>query len=143
MIKPRKPLPDKLFAPKERDIERACSQLLQLDNWRVIVTDPPQLRGLGVSEKGIPDRLFLRYYPNTKFFARGDRDTLLGPYSACEVLWCEFKRPGGKASAYQKAWHLLERKRGALVILAGQDFPASYEGFLDWYRGSGLNRRPI
>lgn len=132
------PLPDKLFAPKERDIERACSDLLSHDGWRAIVTDPPQLRGLGVSEKGIPDRLYLRYKlsPNQEKLA-----DLYRPW--CEVLWCEWKRSGGKASDNQKAWHVLERKRGALVWVAGVDFPATHEGFLEHYRKSGLNRRPI
>jgi len=37
----------------------------------------------------------------------------------------------------------LERKRGALTLIAGQDFPATIEGFKAWYIGSGLNRRTI
>lgn len=143
---PRK-LPDKLFTPKEKDIERACSDLMKLDGWRMIVTDPPQLRGLGVSEKGIPDRLYIRYGLCGYLYAKHmveTRNILDGPFEAsAEVIWVEWKRPGGVLSPVQGAWHMLEDKRGALTWIAGHDFPASVDGFLEFYRASGLNRRPI
>lgn len=141
----RAKLPDKLLAPSERDIERACSDLLKYDGWRAIVTDPPQLRGLGVSEKGIPDRLYIRYMYSTPapnlVAAASPSDKARA--QCVEVLWVEWKRPGGKASDHQKAWHVAERARGALVWCAGKDFPATVDGFLEHYRKSGLNRRPI
>ncbi len=169
-------LPDKLFAPKEREIEGKCTQLLGYDGWRHIVTDPPHLRGLGVSEKGIPDRLYIRYggpkvppapwrvgskvrlnvydgggvavcqchdEVTAQYIVDAVNESKRGGRERAEVLWIEWKKLGGKASQHQQDWHTLERKRGALVWLAGVDFPASVEGFLDHYRASGLNRRPI
>jgi hypothetical protein len=60
-----------------------------------------------------------------------------------ELLWCEWKRRGGKAKSHQIDWHARERARGALVIVAGEDFPASIEGFLGWYNQSGLARHKL
>lgn len=140
-------LPEKLYAPKEREIEQACTQLLQYDGWRPIVTDPPHLRGLGVSEPGIPDRLYIRY-THARWI---DEDlekamfsmTLAQVKVEAEVLWIEWKRKGGKAAQHQKDWHLLEEKRGALVWVAGTHFPASFEGFRTFYWESGLNRGKV
>lgn len=122
----------------EAHIQRTCSDWLALDNWRAIITDPPQLRGLGVTEKGIPDRLYIRYTQHC-----------LKPYSCpdAEVLWIEWKRMKGniatKATTEQWEWHRLERKRGALTVIAGVEFPATIEGFQAWYRASGLMRGKI
>ena len=44
---------------------------------------------------------------------------------------------------HQVAWHQRERARGALTLLAGVDFPATIEGFAEWYRASGLMRRAL
>lgn len=131
-------LPDKLFATSERDIEKACTQLIGYDGWRSLCTDPPQLRGLGVLEPGIPDRLYIRYQ-------WGDIDGAAHGYAQqdAEVLWIEWKKVGGKAQQNQKDWHALERSRGALVWLAGVDFPATYDGFKAHYRASGLNRGKV
>lgn len=60
---------------------------------------------------------------------------------ACEALWIEWKKLGGKASPHQLAWIAHEEKRGALVWLAGEDFPATIEGFQAFYRAWGLLRR--
>jgi hypothetical protein len=35
------------------------------------------------------------------------------------------------------------RARGALTLIAGEDFPASVDGFRCWYAASGLRRRPL
>ena len=115
----------------EANIKRTCTEYLALDGWRFIDTDPPGLRGLGVREKGIADRLYIRYE------AERPGDAL------AEVLWIEWKKRGGKAMAHQTEWIAAERARGALVLLAGVDFPASIEGFQCWYRASGLTRREI
>ena len=37
-------------------------------------------------------------------------------------------------------WHTKERARGALTLIAGEDFPASVAGFIGWYQQSGLQR---
>lgn len=49
----------------------------------------------------------------------------------------------GTATGGQRLWHAAERKRGAMVIVAGIDFDADTESFLAWYRASGLMRRPL
>lgn len=133
----RDPMPASKFAVSERDIETACTQLMNLDGWRHIVTDPPRLRGLGVSEPGIPDRLYIRYEgdPKQQFHNWAQ--------STAQVLWVEWKKKGGKASQRQSDWIAKERADGALVWLAGLDFPASYDGFKAHYRASGLNRGKV
>ena len=117
---------------KEADIQKACTDLLLLDDWRVIHTDLKHLRGMGVQEPGIADDLFIRYCGG----------------SATQVMWIEWKRidPRGlrtKASQKQIAWHELERKRGALTLIAGFDFEPTTEGFKTFYQNSGLMRKRI
>lgn len=126
----------------EADIERQCSDLLALDGWRTLKTDPVSRRewGKGFGEKGMADCLYLRYDTRPRFL--GSNPTPIpGPFPYAEVMWIEWKRPGGVAKPHQRAWIAAERARGALVLLAGADFPATFEGFADWYRGSGLMRR--
>jgi len=136
-LKPRaKPKPAKL---SERDIERTCSDFLALDSWRCLKTDPvsDRQRGKGFGEIGMADMLYIRYACSQ----------MMGAASIdAEVLWIEWKRldKNGKpttASARQREWHTLERARGALTWIAGEDFPATIEGFQEFYRASGLLRR--
>jgi hypothetical protein len=132
----------------EKHIQATCSDWLALDGWRLIRTDLPHLRGLGVSELGIADSLYIRYgFPNETYFA-----TAL-------VMWVEWKRikrtelkhagftgfreGPTKKSKHQADWHDKERARGALTLIAGEDFPASIEGFCEWYAASGLQRKSI
>ena len=121
---------------KESDIARTCSDLLQADGWRMLITDPvsDKSRGKGFGELGMADRLYIRY--------EAWRPSVL---SLQEVMWIEWKRTvrgkPTKATAHQQAWHQAERARGALTLIAGEDFPATIEGFWEWYRSSGLQRR--
>lgn len=130
----------KLKAPRlsEADLEKACTELLAWDNWRPLKTDPVSQRewGKGFGEIGMADHLYIRY----QYF--GGSLSLPGQ-TVCQVMWIEWKRRGGKPRAEQKVWIQAERARGGVVILAGRDFEATVEGFLAWYRPSGLNRRPI
>jgi hypothetical protein len=120
---------------KEADIQRTITDLLELDGWRHIKTDPvsDRARGKGFGEKGMADDLYIRYNPSPMWVAPG----------AAQVLWIEHKRPKGVVPQHQKDWHAAERARGALTLIAGQDFPASVDGFWDWYRASGLMRKDI
>jgi hypothetical protein len=131
----------------EAQIQQACTELLLLDDWRVIHTDLKHLRGMGVQEPGMADDLFIRYLDGSTIVhqsaAAGVRFTAILKAPAAEVLWCEWKRKGGKAGDHQRNWHVLERKRGALVLVAGEDFPASIDGFREFYKASGLMRRKI
>jgi hypothetical protein len=56
-------------------------------------------------------------------------------------MWVEHKRAGGVVRPHQLAWHEAERARGALVVVATEDFEPSLDGFIEWYRVSGLLRR--
>lgn len=123
----------------EREIQEAASSFLALDGWRRIRTDLAHLRGMGVQEKGMADDLYIRYMGFTdQTYAK-----LANPLSqsACEIMWCEWKRRTGKVAAHQHAWHAQERARGALTLIAGIDFLPSVEGFMDWYFQSGLARK--
>ena len=112
----------------ERSIQEACCDYLALDNWRRVRTDMPQLRGLGVQEKGMCDDLFIRYR------------TLVG---FADVLWIEWKSKKGIHGQKQVEWQAAERARGALVWVAKKDFEPTVEGFMDHYRESGLMRKNI
>ncbi len=129
--------PSKQLRPTEAQIQSQCRDYLALDGWRLVVTDPPHIRGLGVSEPGMPDDLYIRYgEKRNREFPEGEVD---------QVLWVEHKskRLGSKAAQHQKNWHARERARGALVIVAGVDFEASLEGFAKWYEQSGLQRKRV
>ena len=99
----------------------------------------PHLRGLGVSEPGMADNQFIRYFTGL----------MPGwPFQRCwaEVLWVEFKKPkkeGGNTARHQKEWHQMERSRGGLVWVLGEDFEASIESFCKFYAASGLQRKSI
>lgn len=118
----------------EKHLQKHAEDLLQLDGWRIIRVEQnySEKKRKIVGEAGAPDGLYIRYgFPNNTYFA-----TAL-------VLWIEWKSPKGKPSTSQKLWHEIERKRGALTLIAGIDFPATVEGFQTWYENSGLRRRKI
>lgn len=127
----------------ELQIERTCSDLLALDGWRSLKTDPVSRKewGKGFGELGMADRLYIRY---RKTWPESDvRHDGFFPWDA-EVMWIEWKRIKGKnatkATTKQAEWHQAERARGAFVLLAGLHFPASIDGFKEFYRNSGLMR---
>ena len=123
---------------KERDIAKTFGDYLKLDGWRLLWCEPMSRRdlGKGFGEPGMPDLLAIRYAQNPEWSVNVRLEIKLG----CDVIWIEFKRPGGRLSAKQKEWHLAERSRGALTIILGEDCEASIEGWLSWYSGRGLNR---
>lgn len=136
------------FRPKEADIQIACTQLLELDGWRPLKTDPVSRRewGKGFGEKGMADHLYIRYLwgrlqDNALLFSRVESVQFF--HALSQVLWIEWKRPGEKTKPHQDTWHRDERLRGGLTLKAGEDFEATIDGFLAWYRKSGLMRRPI
>jgi len=116
----------------ERDIQKTCSDLLALDGWRCVRTDPvsDRRRGKGFGEIGMADCLYLRYSVAS---IPGSPKRYLA-----DVLWIEWKSPKGKPKPHQLEWHKRERAREAHTLIAGIDFPASSEGFLSWYNASGL-----
>lgn len=128
----------------EAHIQASCTDFLELDGWRLFRTDLPHLRGLGVQEPGMADSLYTRYLydPKNKSAAKCQCGMLEG--CACsETMYIEWKRKGGKAGQHQKDWHAKERSRWAMTLIAGEDFPASIEGFCTWYQASGLRRKSI
>ena len=121
----------------EAQIQEAIGDLLQLDGWRIVRTDPvsDRQRGKGFGEPGMADCLYIRY-GKTAF------------KESAEVMWIEHKKTlrngqPTKPKQHQLDWHRAERARGALTLIAGEDFPASVDGFLAWYRASGLMNRRI
>jgi hypothetical protein len=128
---------DSLADMPESQIEAECTKLLEEDGWRSLRTDPvsDRSRGKGFGEVGMADHLYLRYRW-TEPLAEFD---ILAEVLA-EVMWIEFKRPGERAKKQQQEWHSKERARGGLTLIAGEDFPATVNGFKNWYAGSGLRR---
>lgn len=115
----------------EKQIEEAVCAFLEIDGWRSVVTDPKHVRGLGVSEKGIPDRLFLRYGPT-----RNTPDDCIERAMYAQAMWVEFKAPGKLPRHDQVVWHQMERSVGGLVLVVDD-----FDRFRDWYLASGLARR--
>lgn len=153
----------KVLEISEGEIEGACTEYLELDGWRALKTDPVSNagRGKGFGEKGMADRLYIRYDtpPGPVSGCRlcggmpcfcssiPEAERSLGLYCFHELLWIEWKRirngNATKAKQHQTDWHVLERKRGALTLIAGEDFPASISGFTAFYQRSGLRRRVL
>lgn len=131
----------------ERDLERAATDLLGLDGWRSLKTDPvsDRARAKGFGEVGMADWLYIRYLSQyspewARHLIAKRRPTWM---ASTEVVWIEWKAPGGKATQHQLAWIAAERARGALVWLAGVDFPVTLEGFFQHYAASGLMRQKL
>lgn len=136
-------------APLEKHLQESCARILELDGWRRLRTDPVSRRdwGKGFGEPGMADDLFIRYMHGLQPLAYPRKEV-------AEVLWVEWKRlrpskrgtiwqRATRAANHQKAWHVVERARGALTLIAGEDFPATVDGFIAWYRDSGLMRHEI
>lgn len=119
----------------EADVQRAVTELLQLDGWRAIRTDPTsdRARGKGFGELGMPDYLYLRYWAGYRPGAVHDIDGAPDLLSETQCLWIEFKRKGKKAQDHQRDWHDTERRRGALVLVVDD-----IDEFMTLYAQSGL-----
>lgn len=119
----------------EAHIQKACEDFLCLDGWRIhrLEQNYSERKRKVIGEAGAPDALAVRYHAHDGNAVRFRAVT--------EVMFLEFKRPGGRPSQKQLDWHRLERARGALTLIAGQDFPATVDGFIEFYRSSGLLRR--
>jgi hypothetical protein len=114
---------------KESDIQRTCEDLLTWDGWRIFRLEEnfSERKVKTVGETGAADGMYVRYASPPQ----------------CEIIFIEWKRPGGRIAPHQRRWHAAERARGALTLIAGEDFEASIEGFVAWYRASGLNRGKV
>ncbi len=138
----------------EKDIEKSCTDFLELDGWRSFKMEQnfSERKRKSVGEPGMADRLYIRYCG--KPLVKQSWDFGLAPAERmAEVMFVEWKRLKGgsgkralftkaeKAKIRQLRWIAEERAKGALVLLAGVDFPATIEGFRGWYRSSGLMRR--
>lgn len=129
----------------EADLAKAATDLLALDGWRALKTDPVSRRewGRGFGEKGMADYLYIRY--EMRDWSEEDRSVacrqMVGERAIAQVMWIEWKIPRGTVAEKQHAWRERERARGALALIAGVDFHASFEGFARWYAQSGLQRK--
>lgn len=115
---------------REKDIQRTVCDFLRAEGWRVFEFEQQfsEKKRKTVGERGMPDVLAIRYGP------RMPKEVPIECRILHEVIWIELKTPRGRASEAQKYWIALERDRGALVWLAGEDFPATIEGFIAHYR---------
>jgi hypothetical protein len=122
----------------EADLERAVRDFLALDGWRALKTDPVSRRewGKGFGELGIADALYIRY-------GWAQSQVMLPVMPWPNSCGSSGKRPTRRAALHQLAWHAREQARGALALIAGVDFLATFEGFLGWYKNSGLQRRSL
>lgn len=127
----------KLIVP-ESSLESGVATLMQLDGWRYFHTEYALTQGgRPVLEPNMPDALFVRYLSKV----HGTCMCAMQFGCCCaHTIWVEFKRVGKKPTGEQKLWHAAERKRGAIVLVAGDTFPATIEGFKLWYASSGLAR---
>lgn len=131
----------------EAHIQQTCTEWLELDGWRSLRTDPVRNRewGKGFGELGMADHLYIRYDQHP----RGKQIKSIWCKEDAEVMWIEWKRiragrkKATKTTLQQDNWHAAERARGALTMIAGVDFPATIEGFQDWYLKSGLMRKNL
>jgi hypothetical protein len=138
------------IARSEAELERDCTNILIHDGWRALKTNPVSRRahGKGFGERGMADYLYIRYLHHAKiefYTCHGTRVTTVLKHPASEVMWIEWKRrtetgTDTKAAEHQKDWHRDERCCGALTLIAGEDFPATVDGFAAWYEASGLKR---
>lgn len=130
--------PPRLFS--EHDLAQACTDLLALDGWRALKTDPVSRRewGKGFGEAGMADYLYIRYSDQARLMPEKFRGPVDSSYA--QVLWIEWKIPAGRVAPKQHAWRERERSRGGLSLIAGVDFHASVEGFCRWYALSGMQR---
>lgn len=122
-------------ALSEKQIQATCDDFMILDGWRIIKTDLPHLRGLGVQERGMPDRCYIRYSES------GIAPTTMRAWSGAatsEVLWVEFKARKGVVGRHQSEWHWKEQARGGIVWVATQEFEPTIEGFIAFYRSNKL-----
>ena len=94
----------------EKDIQRQIIDLLRAHSWTVLQTNKFHSGNAvvvqGASEPGIPDLQARRKYDSYVV------------HDLQRVFFIEVKRPGGECSEAQKAWHLLARKRGEIVLVA-------------------------
>lgn len=136
------------YVVPEANVQETCDGLLERDGWRIVITDPKRLRGLGVTEKGIADTLGIRYRHAIEVAAIQEIRRAVPEYvvdqtaaqlrALADILWVEWKTIKGKTAEKQHEWHFLERGRGALTWKAGEDFEPTIEGFMDHYNASGL-----
>lgn len=97
----------------ESEVQRQCIDWLQIHGWRCIRTGYGAIHRNGravehYGEEGMPDYLAI-FYTDI-------------PHAA-QVIWIEFKRPGGNGSRggtlskLQRIWRDVERARGATVLV--------------------------
>lgn len=138
-MKPRK---SRALVVREASIQQAVTDYLRLDGWRVFHWeygfDERSKKTHG--EPGMPDLLCIRYRYDGGPLEGIDRELL---QARGDILWIELKSLTGDHSAAQRIWQKAERERGALVWVAGEEFPRTVEGFIRHYEQSGLQRRKI
>jgi hypothetical protein len=119
-------------------IELECARFMAEDGWRGLKTNPVsrKSRGAGFGEPGMADFEFIRpALPGFPGAAHRSQEAW------CQLLWIEFKAGKKGAQKHQLEWHAKERALGFVTLIANEDFPATIDGFKNWYEKSGYMRR--
>jgi hypothetical protein len=131
---------------REKEIQRTITDLLWAEGWRVFEFEQQwsEKKRKTVGEAGMPDVMAIRYRAGERLDPISILASRIVPLD--QIIWIELKRlnrrgTATKPSQKQTDWHRAERARGALTLIAGIDFPATIEGFREWYAASGLMRR--
>lgn len=125
----------------EADIERDCTNILIQDGWDALKTNPVsrRSRGAGFGTLGMTDHEFRRPAFTARYTMAHEGPTI-AIHALCELLFVEWKSEDGENARHQIEWQDNMRRKGFLVIAAKRDFPATVEGFCNWYENSGLKR---
>lgn len=131
----------------EAHIQATCTDWLELDGFYALRTDPVSRRewGKGFGEPGMADHQYSRSEPLGGCDECGPPGgkKCLNCAACASIFWVEWKRKDGKQQQNQKDWKQKMLKLGFVIVTAGEDCPASIEGFCSWYAASGLQRKRI
>src|SRR5690349_5361847 len=118
----------------EKDIQKTCEGYLEIDGWRIFRMEQnfSERKLKIVGEAGMPDTLAIRYGVTPVLCGAVQRISPVFsgevepsfPRQCAEVLFIEWKAARGRISREQKQWHVAERARGAMTLIAGLDFEA-------------------
>jgi len=136
--------------PVEADIETTIVDAMVKDGWRAFKMQYSfdQVKKLTLGEPGMCDHLFVRYGLIKPHPVRGAADSFWGnALAVADILWWEYKASKKRRkrreflSVNQTLWIQAEKRKGALVWVAGIDHEATIAGAAQHYLESGLCRR--
>jgi hypothetical protein len=118
----------------EAELEATCTNILIQDGWEPLKTNPVSRRSRAAGF-GVPGMCDYEYKRPIYIHSLGA--SVVG---ACQVLLVEWKSEAGENAGHQIDWQESMKRKGFLVVAAKRDFPATVDGFCEWYQRSGLKR---